>query len=266
VETLATLLGAALLAAAPAQTPPSTAASDPSEIAEEPEGGTGVSPVELIPRVELRHTYRKVDDAVSLQDTTAQISIQFLRRILLRYEVPHRTLATPDGSISGVGDTELGVVAIVASNAQLLVGLVGGAVLDTSTQPQLGAGKQQVIFGVGGAYKPRRWLLGYLIVQQQLSLGGRSDRPDINFTAADAGAILFGKQYSWLKADLLGTLDYQGANQGRLFGTFEVGSLAVGRVGLFMRAGMQLAGASLYDYSLTGGVRYLFRLEKGRPR
>jgi len=51
-----------------------------------------------------------------------------------------------------------------------------------------------------------------------------------------------------------------------LSGTLEVGSLLIGRVGLFVRAGTQLLGQRQIDYSLTGGIRYLFRLEKGRPQ
>jgi hypothetical protein len=267
LATLTTLICSALLAAEPpARASQQPQQEDSPDVAQEPEGGTGVSPIELVPRVELRQTYQKLGDALSLHDTTAQVSIQFLRRILLRYEVPHRTVSTPDGSISGFGDTELGAVGILASNAQLLVGLIGGAVFDTATRPELGLGKQQVLFGVGGAYKPRRWILGYLVVQEQLSVGGRSARRDINVAAADAGAILFGKQYSWIKADVLGTLDFEGPNTTRLFGTLELGSLVVGRVGLFVRAGTQLIGPTLLDYSLAGGVRYLFRLEKGRPR
>jgi len=46
----------------------------------------------------------------------------------------------------------------------------------------------------------------------------------------------------------------------------EVGSLVVGRVGLFVRAGTQVAGREELDHSLAGGVRYLFRLESGKPK
>lgn len=267
MEILATLIFATLLAAEPpARATQQPQQDDSPDVAQEPEGGTGVSPIELVPRVELRQTYQKLSDALSLHDTTAQVSIQFLRRILLRYELPHRTLVTPEGPLSGFGDTEIGAVGILASDAQRLVALIGGAVLDTATRPELGLGKQQVLFGVGAAYKPRRWLLTYLLVQEQLSVGGRSQRRDVNVAAADAGAILFGRQYSWLKADVLATLDFEGPNATRVFGTLELGSLVVGRVGLFMRASTQAIGPSLLDYSLTGGLRYLFRLEKGRPR
>jgi hypothetical protein len=39
-----------------------------------------------------------------------------------------------------------------------------------------------------------------------------------------------------------------------------------GRVGLFVRTGTQLAGARLVEYKVAAGVRYLFRLETGKPR
>jgi hypothetical protein len=247
------------------QPPQGGVAPPSSEPAQEPEGGAGVSPIELVPRVELRQAYQRLASKVALHDTILEIDIQFVRRILLRYQIPHRTAATPDGAqISGVGDLQLGAVAIIASDATRLVGLVGGVVLDTASQPQLGTGKQQVYYGVGGAYKPRRWLLTYAIAQQQLSVGGKADRPDINQVAVDLGSILFGRQFNWLKLDLLPTLDFAGAEGTRLFGTAEVGSLVIGRVGLFVRAGTQLLGSDLLDYSLAGGVRYLFQLERGK--
>jgi hypothetical protein len=41
--------------------------------------------------------------------------------------------------------------------------------------------------------------------------------------------------------------------------------LVIGRVGLFARTGTQLAGPRLIDYTAIGGLRYLFKLEKGKP-
>ena len=38
----------------------------------------------------------------------------------------------------------------------------------------------------------------------------------------------------------------------------------IGRVGLFVRSGTQLAGARQLDYSVHTGVRYLFRLGKSQ--
>jgi hypothetical protein len=239
---------------------------DAEGAAEEPADGAGVSPVELVPRIELRQSFQKLDNGANVQDTTAEIDIQFVKRILLRYQVPHRSVTTADGRVSGIGDTQLGAIVILLSDAQRLFGLVGGAVLDTATAPQLGQGKQQVYFGVGAAYKPKPWLLSYAIFQEQLSVGGNDMREDINQAAADVGAILFGRQFNWLKLDLVPTIDFPGATKGRLFGTFEVGSLLIGRVGLFVRAGTQLVGPAQLDYSLAMGARYLFRLGEAKLR
>ena len=274
---LATALGAALLAvdapqasqpAAPEQ-PPSAAPAgeaDAAERAEEQGWGAGVSPIELIPRLELRQGFSKLEGGVSVHDTTLEVDIQFLRRILLRYQAPARLMETPAGQISGVGDLQVGLIAIVASNARFVAALIAGTVLDTATQPSLGAGKQQVVLGVGAALKPYSWWLAYLVAQDEFSVGGDSARPDINQLQIDLGSIVFGKQYNWLKLDLNTTVDFPGSTVGRLFGLAEVGSLVTGRVGLFGRAGTQLAGPRLVDYQVVAGVRYLFRLETSRPK
>ena len=136
--------------------------------------------------------------------------------------------------------------------------------LDSATQPTLGMGKQQVFFGGGAAGKPRRWSLVYGVVQEQLSVGGDSTRPDIDQLALQLGNILFGKQFNWLRVELDQTFDFPRATA-RTFGTLEAGSLLVGRVGLFVRGGTQLVGQRELEYSVTGGVRYLFRLGTSRP-
>ena len=273
---LATVLGAALLAVdsthvptpVPAQAPVEAPAggTDDAETAKEPEGGAGVSPVEIIPKIELRQSFTRLEGGVSLHDTTAEIDIQFLRRILLRYQVPARLMETPAGQVSGIGDLQVSLIGIVASNARALGAVIAGAVLDTATQPSLGQGKQQLVLGAGAAFKPHRWWLAYAVAQDQFSVGGNSTRPDINELTTDFGSILFGKQYNWLKLDLNTTVDFPGSTVARVYGLGEVGSLVVGRVGLFARGGTQLVGPRLVDYQMAVGVRYLFRLETSRPK
>jgi hypothetical protein len=237
---------------------------DSPDVAEEPEGGLGVSPIELIPRLELRESFQRLANDVSIHDTTAEIDIQFVRRILLRYQVPYRVIETPKGQAAGVGDLQLGALGVVVSTPTYLLGLIGGAVLDTATQPALGAGKQQVVFGGGAAGKPRRWWLVYGVVQEQLSVGGSSARADVNQLALQLGNILFGKQFNWLKVELDQTFDFPHGTA-RTFGTLETGSLLIGRVGLFVRGGTQLIGQRELEYTVVGGVRYLFRLGTSRP-
>ena len=202
---------------------------------------------------------------MSIHDTTAEVDIQFLRRILLRYQVPARLMETPAGQVSGIGDLEVTLIGIVASNARAVGALIAGTVLDTATQPALGAGKQQLVLGAGAAYKPYRWWLAYGVAQEQFSVGGNSARPDINELATDFGSVLFGKQFNWLKLDINTTVDFPGSSVGRVYGLGEVGSLVIGRVGLFARLGTQLVGPRLVDYQMVAGVRYLFRLETSRP-
>lgn len=267
---LATLLGATLLSVAPAEgpahIPPKGGGAGEDDTAEEPQGGAGVSPVELIPRLELRQTYTKLEGGVSVHDTTLEVDNQFLRRLLLRYQVPARLLETPTGQVSGIGDLQVSLIGIVASNARAVAALIAGTILDTATQPALGAGKQQLQFGVGAAFKPYRWWLAYCVAQDQFSVGGNDTRPDINQLAADFGSILFGRQYNWLKLDVNTTVDFESNSGARVYGLGEVGSLVIGRVGLFSRAGTQLLGPRLVDYTMVVGVRYLFRLETSRPK
>ena len=109
--------------------------------------------------------------------------------------------------------------------------------------------------------KPFRWWLPYVLVQEQVSVGGDSARPDINQLVARVGNIVFGPGYAWLKLDLDTVVDFE-ASAGSFYGKLEAGRLLVGRVGLFMRSGTQLLGTRQVDYTLEVGIRYLFRLPK----
>ena len=248
--------------------PPSGAPSSPDntgDVAEEPVGGAGVSPIEIIPKIEVRESYVRLDSGAPVHDTVAEIDIQFLRRLLLRYEVPYQIVGTPSGQVSGIGDIQLTALGILMSTSDRVVAVILGVVLDTATQPPLGSGKQQIVFGAGGGIKPRPFWIAYGVLQEQISVAGSSARPDVNQLQAQLGSILFGKQYNWIRLELDPLVDFSKA-EGQLFGTLEVGSLLIGRVGLFVRAGTQLLGQRQIDYSLIGGIRYLFRLEKGRPQ
>jgi hypothetical protein len=254
------LLCAVLLAVEPA-----TADTEPADVAEEPEGGAGVSPIEIIPRIELRQSVVRLDDGVSLHDTTVEVDIQFVRRLVLRYQVPYRRVVTPEGPVAGVGDVTVDALGILFASPYQLLAVTAGTVVDTASQPALGTGKYQLAFGAGGALKPRPFWIAYLLAQQQFSVGGAEARPDVNRLAVRLGTILFGKQYNWIKLDLDGIADFED-EETRVLGTFEAGSLLIGRVGLFVRTGTQLLGDRQIDWTLAAGFRYLFRLERGRTQ
>jgi hypothetical protein len=258
----------ALLALDPAKTmsgtpipqPLSDAAGTENEApAEAPKGGSGVSPVELIPRLEIRQSFAALGGGVSVHDTITELDIQFVNRVLLRYEGTVRVLDAPTGQKSGFGDASITAITVLASDTRFVVATFTGAVLNTASQPELGAGKQQVVLGAGAAIKPVRWLLPFLLILEQFSVGGQPARPSINQLMIDAGSILFGRGYTWYRLDLNPTVDFE-RDAASLFGTIEVGRLLIGRVGLFTRAGTQFLGPQQLDYSLAVGVRYLFRL------
>jgi len=257
------LLAALLAAASPGPSSDNDQeAQEPASAAEEAKNGAGVSPVELIPRLELRQSFAQLPGGASLHVTTTEIDIQFLDRLLLRYEGTLAVVKGPGGQTSGFGDAEISGIILVAADPRYVVVVIGGAVLDTASQPPLGAGKQQIVLGAGAAIKPVRFWLPYLLVQEQVSVAGDANRPDVNQLVARAGNILFGRGYAWLKLDLDTVVDFQD-KAGRLFGRLEAGRLLIGRVGLFMRGGTQLLGTRDIDYSFDVGIRYLFRL--GRP-
>jgi hypothetical protein len=235
------------------------------DVAEEPEGGAGVSPIEIIPRIELRQSVVRLSDGPSVHDTTVEIDIQFVRRLVLRYQVPYRRVTTPEGPVAGVGDVQVDALGILFASPNRLLAVSAGTVVDTATQPPLGEGKYQIAFGAVGAVKPRRFWIAYLLAQQQFSVSGDETRPDVNRFAVRLGNVLFGKQYNWLKLDFDGSADFED-DETRVLGTLEAGSLLIGRVGLFVRTGTQLFGQRQVDWTLSAGFRYLFRLESSRPK
>ena len=254
------LLAAVLVAADPPAGPGEASAPDePRSIEEEAKSGAGVSPVELIPRLELRQSFVRLSSGASSHLTATEIDIQFIDRLLLRYEGTLQTVSGPTGQVSGFGDTEIDAIGLLGSTPRFVAVLIAGAILDTASQPQLGAGKKQLVLGAGAAIKPLPFWLAYLLVQEQASVAGASTRPDVNQLVARFGNIVFGPGFAWLKVDLDTVVDFA-ADQGRFFGKLEAGRLLVGRVGLFMRAGTQLLGTRQVDHSLEAGVRYLFRL------
>ncbi len=54
----------------------------------------------------------------------------------------------------------------------------------------------QLVFGGGVGFKPFRWWLPYLLVQEQVSVAGDPARPDVNQLVARLGNIAFGPGFS----------------------------------------------------------------------
>ena len=180
---------------------PAGSNEEADDVAQEPEGGAGVSPIEIIPRIELRHSTVQLKNGPSIHDTTAEIDIQFVRRLVLRYQAPRRTVSSPEAQISGIGDVQVDAIGILDTTPHRLLALLAGTVLDTATAPPLGTGKYQLSFGGGAALKPRPFWIAYAVAQEQFSVGGDDARPDINTLVIRLGSVLFGRQYNWLKLD-----------------------------------------------------------------
>jgi hypothetical protein len=240
-------------------------ADDSGDMAREPQGGAGVQPIEIVPRIELRQSAVRQRGGALVNDTTIETDVQFARRLVFRYQIPYRVLSAQGAQVRGLGDVQVQTLGILTADARRMAALLVGVVLSSASDPRLGEGKQQLVLGAGGALKPRPFWIAYGIAQQTLSVGGSSDRASIDELDLIAGSVLFGWQFNWLKVDLDGRFDFVRGVQ-RLFGSFELGSLLIGRVGMFLRSGTQLGGPRQLDYSLSAGIRYLFRLEASRPR
>jgi hypothetical protein len=256
-----------VLAAVMAGEAPGSAAaqSPPAEQEPTPEvDPEGASPVRLIPRLEIRHGFAKLASGASVNTTTGQVDVQFFSRVLIRYELPLPRLTIGGTQIAGVGDTRVQALTALTSGPRQVSVLIAGLVLDTASQPPLGAGKSQLFFGGAAALKPRTWWLPYLVAQEQLSFAGDAARPDVNVLLVRLGNVLFAGQGQWFKLDLDTAIDFADGDQ-RLYATLEGGRLLIGSVGLFVRGGSQLLGPREVDYTLEVGVRYLFRLQKSPP-
>jgi len=269
---VAALCAALLAATEPAQPtaeaePPAAEQPATEEVpADTAHGGAGVAPVELIPRIELRHSFAQLPGGVSASATTARLDVDFLRRVLLRYELPFMRVANAAGDqISGLGDITLQAIGVVTSTPRQVVVLIAGAQFDTASQPQLGQGKHVLLLGAAAGFRVRRWWLPYGIAQEQISVAGDDARPDVNQLLLRAGNVVFGPGFAWMKLDVDGTIDFRDDATTRVFASIEAGRLLIGRVGLFVRGGTQVVGPRQLDYTIEAGVRYLFRLGTKAP-
>jgi hypothetical protein len=253
--------------AARGQTGDTPDAPPPEAPAELARGKTGVAPVELIPRIELRHHYASLQGGGAASTTAVRMDIDFLGRLLLNYEVPYRRLANAAGEqVSGLGDIELRAIGVMTASPIQVTALVAGVQLDTATQPRLGTGKHVLLVGAAAALKIRRWWLPYLLAEEQVSVGGDDARPAVNRLAVRLGNVVFGPGLAWLKLDLDTLVDFHDGGTTRLFTSLEAGRLLIGRVGVFLRGATQALGPRDLDYSVEAGARYLFRLDRMAPR
>jgi hypothetical protein len=266
---------AALLAGAQTSGPESAGGEERKEVEERPEpeapsklagGATGVAPVELIPRIELRHLFARLPGGASASTTTLRMDIDWFGRLLIRYELPVRRLASATGEqVSGLGDIQLEAFGVLTAGPRQVTGLIAGVQLNSATQPQLGQGKQVLELGAAGALKLGAWL-PYIVVIEQFSVAGDDARPDVNHLNTRLGNILFGPGFAWAKLDLDTIVDFHDGGTTSLFGALEAGRLLIGRVGVFVRGGTQVIGPRVLDYSVEAGFRYLFRLEAKAAR
>ena len=107
-----------------------------------PQAGAGVAPVELIPRLELRQSFAQLPTGASLHVTTTEIDIQFLNRLLLRYEGKLAVASTPMGQVSGFGDAQFSAIGMLGASPRFVAVVIGGVILDSASQPAARPGQE----------------------------------------------------------------------------------------------------------------------------
>lgn len=221
---------------------------------------TGASPAHLIPRMELRHQYVEPDSGGGIHITSTRMDVLFLRRLLLRYELPLVNVDAAGAQHSGLGDIQVKAFTLLTQNPRHITVAITGITIDTASKPMLGEGKQIADIGFAGALKVQPWLLLFASIEEQVSFAGEDARSDVNRLFANVGAVVFGGQGDWYTLDLIPQIDFSDDNHARLLAVVETGRMLQGRVGLFLRFGTQLLGEREMDYTLAAGLRYLFRL------
>ena len=215
-------------------------------------GGAGVAPVELIPRIELRHSFARLPDGASLNATTARIDVDFFRRVLIRYELPFVRLANAAGEqASGQGDITLQAIGVVTSSPRQVAVLIAGAQFDTASQPQLGQGNTSCCSarlpgsgcGAGGSPtgSPRN---------RSRSPATPPDPTSTSCCSAPATSCS-----ARVRLDEAGRGRDDRLSRRRDHPPVRVdrgGRLLIGRVGLFVRGGTQAVGPRQLDYTLRG--------------
>jgi hypothetical protein len=236
---------------------PESQSPDAEEGSPDQEGG--VNPARLIPRLELRQRFTRLEGGGRLHTSTWRLDLVLFRRALLRYELPLISHRTVGGTSSGIGDMRISAIGLVSSGPRHAAVLIAGLVLDSASVPSLGTGKSQVTLGGAAAYRPLRFWLTYGIVGEQLSFAGDPARRPINQLLLEWGNIVFDGRGGWYLLDLDVTHDFE-AGPTRFIPQLELGHLLIGRVALYLRAGTQLLGPRQLDYFVDAGLRYLFRL------
>jgi hypothetical protein len=244
------LLSALLATAAPVSPDPERDAADQLG---------GVSPARLIPRLEVRQRFTQLPGDGGRHTTTLRMDIVLWKRALLRYEMPLVAQRAGPITSSGMGDIRLSAIGLVTSGPRHAAIVLAGLSLDSASRRPLGAGKEVAVLGGAAAFKVRPWLLAYGIVGEQFSFAGDESRPPVNVLRAELGAAVFGGHGDWYLVELEAPLDLE-EGAARLLGAAEVGRLLIGRLGLFVRGGTQLAGQRQVEYFVDAGMRYLFRI------
>ena len=75
----------------------------------------------------MRQSFAQLPTGSSLHVTTTEIDIQFLNRLLLRYEGKLAVASTPMGQVSGFGDAQFSAIGMLGASPRFVAVVIGGA-------------------------------------------------------------------------------------------------------------------------------------------
>ena len=234
----------------------------PESAAEEAKDGAGVAPVELIPRLELRQSFAQLPTGASLHVTTTEIDIQFLSRLLLRYEGKLAVASTPTGQVSGFGDAQLSAIGMLGASPRFVAVVIGGVILDSASQPPLGEGKTQLVLR-GRRRDEAVSLVVALRPRAGTGVSRRRQRAPRHQSAGRARRQhRVRSRIRVVEAGPRHARRLRGAAPGASTGSSKRAGCSSAGWACSCAAGTQLLGTRQVDYTLEVGIRYLFRLPK----
>lgn len=188
----------------------------------------------------------------------------FNRGVSLRADVP---LAVAQGAQGerrfGLGDVLVRPLVRVVGLRRFAMLLGTDLVLDSATQPELGAGKNvvgpllQMYVGSPGGSR-----LG-LFMQHVVSFGGDPERDDVHASVVRPFAVIDLPRGFWVQPDQRFQINYRGGPRLVSTSVLEVGAGLSERVLVYVDPGIQVDTRGQVDWLVTGGIRWEFPT---RPR
>lgn len=221
---------------------------------------TGTDPAKLLLRFEMNPVYIDLPGDGSLLSTNFKLDVPMTKSFAAAFELPV-TYASgfpePVDDQFGLGDAFVRVRNVFSfERASLIAGAEVG--LKTADDELLGSGKWQVNPSLAYVYYLTSEYLLAVAGKQRLSIAGDDDRADINQSELRLIGIYINPKGWWLQADYQPKINWE--RDGKVSHLFEceAGTMLSRSVGVSIRPGVGFGPNRDRDWSIGGGVRFLF--------